>query len=170
MLHTLDKNPFTSLCEPNTMTKHTLLDGNTIDLTKIPIDSILKQTLSEDMRQFHSGCMLLQSMYHGGKIEAGIYLMGLMHQCRNDLEKLIIVVDCLKFLNTRECADLLFSEMRRVKSSNTTRKYLNMVISTLSCFPLELVEDGFIELADDKDFSYKMRNKFKETLERIRYD
>jgi hypothetical protein len=152
------------------MTIHPLFDDNTIDLTKFPIDSVLKQTMSEDMRQFHSGCMLLQSMCHGGKTEAGIYLMGLMHQCKNDLEKLIIVVDCLKFLNTRECADLLFSEMKRVKSSNTTRKYLNMVISTLSCFPLELVEGGFVKLTDDKVFSYKMRNKFKEVLETMRYD
>lgn len=57
-----------------------------LDLKKIPIDDILKQTLSEDFDKFRSGCRILQSMDNPERIEAGIYLLGLLQHYRNDLE------------------------------------------------------------------------------------
>ena len=57
-----------------------------LDLKKIPIDGILKQTLSEDFDKFRSGCGILQSMHNHERIEAGIYLLGLLQHYRNDLE------------------------------------------------------------------------------------
>ena len=68
-------------------------------------------------------------------------------------------------VHTKPCADLLFGELKRVKSSNTTRRYLGEVIKVLSSMPSELTEEGFEALAEDKSFSPKMRDKFRAVLE-----
>jgi hypothetical protein len=69
-------------------------------------------------------------------------------------------------VRTKPSADLLFAELRRVKSSNTTRRYLGTVIKVLASMPRELIEDGFAELAADKSFSQKMRDKFRAVISR----
>lgn len=95
--------------------------------------------------------------------------MGLLRYYQNDLEKLVMIVESLRGFNIRECADTLFAELKRVKSSNTTRKYVNAIIRELSYFPYEIVKEGLQELSQDKSFSYKMRNKFQELLDSIQY-
>ena len=70
------------------------------------------------------------------------------------------------WIDTKPCADLLFSELKRVKSSNTTRHCLEAVIKVLSDMPSELIEDGFQTLAEDSSFSPKMRDKFRAVLEK----
>jgi hypothetical protein len=72
----------------------------------------------------------------------------------------------LRVIYTKSCADLLFGELRRVRSSNTTRRYLTTVIKVLADMPSELIEAGFESLAEDKSFSQKMRDKFKAVLRR----
>ncbi len=53
-------------------------DGE-IDLDKLPIDGILKQTIDLDnFERFRSGCAVLGSMAGGGRLEAGLYLIGLI--------------------------------------------------------------------------------------------
>ncbi len=75
-----------------------------------------------------------------------------------------IIVEALGSGRTEACADLLFAELRRVKSSNTTRRYLAAVIKVLASLPAELIQDGFAELAADKSFSQKMRDKFRAVM------
>jgi len=72
----------------------------------------------------------------------------------------------MKGIDTKPCADLLFSELKRIKSSNTTRRYLATVIEALSSMPTELIEDVFQTLAEDRSFSPKMRDKFRAVLEK----
>jgi hypothetical protein len=67
-------------------------------------------------------------------------------------------------IHTQPCADLLFGELKRVKSSNTTRRYLDAVIKVLSLMPPELVQARWETLAEDKSFSPKMRDKFRAML------
>ena len=98
-------------------------DGD-FDLAKFPIDSVLKQALSEDDQKFRTGLSVLSSMCRHGRREAGVFLMGVLLICDNDWEKRITIVESMKFIKTKPCADLLFSELKRVKSSNTTRRYL----------------------------------------------
>ncbi len=82
----------------------------------------------------------------------------------------MVVVEKLWGFHTAECADALFSELLRVKSSNTTRKYLSTVIKVLSHFPNEIVQEGFQKLAKDRSFSHRMRKKFRDILEMKRYN
>ncbi|MGH7456951.1 MAG: hypothetical protein ACRENG_36710, partial [bacterium] len=135
------------------------------DVTKFPIDSILAQIQQEDEESFLGALSVLQSMQLNGRQEAGIFLMGFLANLSDDWEKRIEVVKALKGFHTLGCANLLFSEMKRVKSSNTTRKYLNTILEVLADMPLHLIESGFDELIEDKSFSYRMKKKFENILE-----
>jgi hypothetical protein len=135
-----------------------------LDLALFPIDSVLKQALSGDDQQFRSGLNLLGSMYVHGRQEAAVFLLGLLVTCEDDWERRIRIVEALKGIDTKPCADLLFGELKRVKSSNTTRRYLASVIRILASMPTDLVRTGFESLVQDKSFSQKMRDKFKAVL------
>jgi hypothetical protein len=134
------------------------------DPAHFPIDGVLKQALSDDDEQFRSGLNMLASMYVRGRAEAGVFLLGLLVNCEDNWERRIKIVEAMKGIHTTPCAGLLFGELRRVKSSNTTRRYLGAVIEVLSLMSPELVQARFEELADDKSFSPKMRDKFRAVL------
>ena len=143
-------------------------DGN-LDLTKFPIDNILKQALSGDMGAFRTGVNTLRAMHGYGRDEAGIFLLGLLVACNENLERRGLIVEALRGVNTKACADLLFGELKKVKSSNTTRRYLAEVIKVLTSMPSELIQEGFTLLANDKSFSQKMRAKFNEVIGKGRH-
>ena len=107
---------------------------------------------------------LLRAMQSHGRDEAGIFLLGLLVACDDDLERRGLIVEALGGLDTKACADTLFAELKRVKSSNTTRRYLATVIKVLASMPLELVQEGFTLLANDTSFSQRMRDKFREVI------
>ncbi len=72
-------------------------------------------------------------------------------------------------VQTEGCVRVLFDELKRVKSTNSTRRYLNEVIDVLSRMPPELVLSGFEELADDKSFTPRMRAKFQDARDDLFY-
>ena len=136
------------------------------DSTKFPIDNVMKHALSDDDRVFRSGLRTLRLMIDQGRIEAGVFLLGLLVNCEDNWGKRIEIVEAMTGINTKPCADLLFGELKRVKSSNTTRRYLATVIEALFSMPSELIEEGFRTLAEDSSFSPKMREKFRTVLEK----
>ena len=142
-----------------------ITEEGSIDLCQFPIDSVLKQSVSEDEQDFRTGCTLLGSMQSHGRTEAGVYLLGLLRYWQDDLDRLTTVVENLSYYRTATCADALFRELRRIRSSNTTRRYLSAVLDALLRFPKELVAESLEALAEDTSFSYKMRRKFREALE-----
>ncbi len=135
------------------------------DPAHFPIESVMKQALSDDDQECRTGLNMLCSMYGNGRTEAGVFLFGLLVNCEDNWEKRIRIVEVMTGLHTKPCADLLFGELKRVKSSNTTRRYLGAVIKVLSSMPSELIEEGFELLAEDRTFSPKMRDKFRAVLE-----
>ena len=135
------------------------------DPARFPIESVLKQALSDDDQEFRTGLNMLRSMYGHGRTEAGVFLLGVLVNCEDNWEKRIRIVEVMTGIHTKPCADLLFGELKRVKSSNTTRRYLGAVIKVLSSMPSELIEEGFETLAEDRSFSPKMRDKFRAVLE-----
>jgi hypothetical protein len=135
-----------------------------LDLTKYPIDSVLRQTLSQRDPEFRTGCNLLGSMAAHGRVEAGTFLVGLLEYYAADLERLEAVVEQLSYFHHESSVRALLRELRRVKSSNTTRRYLNRVLRSLSRYPHRLSGEGLEELASDSAFSPKMRAKFRAVL------
>ena len=138
-----------------------------LDLGKIPVDSILRDTLNPEFERFRSGCVLLGSMAGSGRAEAGVHLVGLMQYFAADLQRLEVVADQLSHFRHESSANVLFAELRRIKSSNSTRRYLDQVLRSVTRLPRHLVSDGLEDLAYDTSFSVKMRAKFSHALESI---
>ena len=141
------------------------------DSTKFPIDTALKQAISDDDGKFRSGLRTLGLMNSEGRKEAGVFLLGLLVTCEDHWEKRIAILEELRGLDSKPGVDFLFGELKRVKSSNTTRRYLTTVIEVLARMPSKLVLKDFASLAADTSFSPKMRDKFKAVMEyRVRQD
>ncbi len=138
-----------------------------LDLTKFPIDSLLQQTLDRDRERCRSGCTLLGSMCAAGRAEAGVYLLGLLHFLRDDLERLTLVVENLARFQTPTAAQALLKELTRVRGSNATRRYLDSVLRALSFFPPDLVYEPLCALAGDRSpLTPRMRQKIAALLDR----
>jgi len=140
-----------------------------LDPTKFPIEPCLVQATSDDEEKSRNGIGMLRTMQQHGRVDAGIFLLGLFVNAPDDWGKRIRLVEALNGFRTEGCARVLFGELKRVKSSNTTRIYLGEVIKALSRFPPEFVQVGFEELADDQSFSYRMRDKFRMALDQALY-
>jgi hypothetical protein len=140
----------------------------TLNLAEFPIDGILKQALDPDFEPFRSACVLFGSMADGGRLEAGLYLIGLVGFYASDLQRLEVIAEQLGYFPHESSANALLAEIRRVGSSNTTRRYLDRLLRSLARLPLHLVESGLEVLAEDTSFSAKMRGKFRNCCERIR--
>ena len=143
-----------------------LTDDGYLDLSRVPIDSVLKQALSPDEAQFRTGCNLLQSMCHLGRVEAGVFLLGLLQQHPNDYARLTVIAEALRFFPTQATVDALASELRRVKGSSATRGYLRRILATLERFPAALVEDRIEELAADPRVGARFRQHLRAMLNR----
>ncbi|MEE9282357.1 MAG: hypothetical protein V3V67_19510 [Myxococcota bacterium] len=132
------------------------------DMLKFPLDDILKDAVGPHRNRVENSLRFLGSASSSGRTEAGVFLMGLLTSLpEDDWELRIQTVQALRFAPTDRCAALLFGEIRRVRSSNTTRRYIAALLDVLESFPEELVCDEFEALAADKSFSYKMRKKFR---------
>lgn len=140
-------------------------DGE-LDLERLPLDGIFKQAIDAEFERFRSACVLLGSITRSGRPEAGLYLIGLFAYHASDLRRLEVIAEQLAYFRHQSSADALFAEIRRVKSSNTTRRYLDRVLRSLAALPTDLVNTGLEALAQDTSFSSKMRAKFWNARER----
>ena len=139
----------------------------TLDPAKFPIEAPIRQCLDPASEEFRHGCRFLGSMASQGRVDAGIFLLGLLLYYQDDLAVVTTVVEGLREFHDARCADALVGELRRVPSSNRTRAYLNTVIRTLTGLPAELVQDRLWQLAEDSSFSYRMRAKFAAAAEDV---
>lgn len=140
-----------------------------LDLTEFPIDSVLRQALSDDRLAFGSACRILASMAHVGRSEAVVFLCGLLVHYRDDMAKKREVVEALGYVKSRQAAQLLFAELDQTESSNSTRTYINGILKALEGYPLEAVQNGFEALLSSAKWSCKMKRKFRESLAEIEY-
>lgn len=141
-----------------------VLDGS-FDPGKVPIDAVLKQTLSEDSTRSRAACATLGTLALAGRREAGVFLLGLLSFFRDDLERLLPVVRALREFPTPETAGALTAELRRIPSTNHTRTYLNAVFEALTSLPDGRVRERLAELSADRSFSDKWRTKFQAALD-----
>lgn len=150
-----------------------MTEDGSIDFSKIPIENNLKWVIEEN-KKFHLkeetdklyDAIRNLNAFHRcyRREEAGIFLMGFLVYSDDNWEKRKEIVEALSGFNNKPCANLLYSEIKRVKNSNQTRTYINTIIKVLSEMPEEIVVTIFESLAKDKNFTYKMKKRFQEIL------
>lgn len=136
-----------------------------MDYSKYPIEQPAKESLSRDDKKFRNACRTLGAMAREGNKQAEIFLFGLINYFNDNIKKLEVIVAEFSLIKTKQSTNFLFGELERVKSNNTTRIYINTIIGKLSLFPDDMVLEKFIELSENKNFSYRMRKKFLAIIE-----
>jgi len=135
-----------------------------VDLGKVPLEPMLRRILDEDEATFSWTCTVLGAMSGEGRRDAGVFLLGLLSYYRGDYERLSSVVRALGEFHSTEAADALTAELRRVPSTNNTRRYLEAVLEALASLPDELARGRLVTLSGDRSFSPKRRKRFQSTL------
>jgi len=139
----------------------TIKDPGPFDFMQVSLDYNYRTIVGSDRNQVGNSIRVLSAASSHGRKDASVFLMGLLVSLPiDDWEMRTEVARALEYTKTKECADLLFSEIRRVGSSNKTRTYLTTVINVLANFPEVIKQPGFRALAADKGFTHKMRKKF----------
>ena len=128
-------------------------------LEKLPLDSTLARAITGDKRECREAVRTLGVIQQSGRVEAGIYLMGLLAGAPDDWEWRTAIVEALHGFDTEGCARLLFSELRAVKGSNTTRRYRDAVLKTLAALPTDSTRAGFMAMLEDPTCSQRTREK-----------
>ena len=134
-------------------------------IEKLPLDSTLAQAIGGDPRKGRDAVRLLGLMQQHGRVEAGIYLMGLLAGAPDDWEWRTAIAEALHGFDIEGCARLLFSELRSVKGSNTTRRYRDAVLKTLATLSAGLTRPGFEAMLEDATCSQRTRAKVRYILD-----
>lgn len=143
-------------------------DGH-LDLAKFPIGSTLNQAVGQDMAAFRSACVALTTMSAAGRQDAVVVLCGLLAVYRHDLVRKEFVVTALGHTTTGIVAEILFDEIERTVSSNTTRRYIGAVLKALSFLPVALLRGRLDAMLADRKWSPKMKQHFRDLLAEAEY-
>ena len=134
-----------------------------LDLSLYPIDGVLRHALSVNDEEFRTACTLLKSMCGVGRLEAGIFLLGLLRHYPEDYPRLILIADSLESYPTLGTVEAFASELRRVTGSSSTGRYLRRMIDALERFPLELT----VELVEDLTVDPRVGARFRQRLKAL---
>ena len=133
-----------------------------IDLTLYPIDSVLRQALSAKDQDFRSGCSILKSMCGSGRVDAGVFLLGLQKHYPENYERLTLIADALERFQYPATVQAFASELRRVQGASSTRRYLRRIIDALKQFPPELAGETIQKLSSDPLVGARFRQHLRE--------
>ena len=120
-----------------------------IDLALYPIDGVLRQALSSKEDEFRAACSILKSMCSAGRIDAGVFLLGLQRRYPENYERLTLIADALECFQYPETVQAFATELRRVQGSSSTRRYLRRIVDALKRFPPELAGETIQSLSSD---------------------
>ena len=126
-----------------------MLEAAFLDPETCPLDPAAKVALSDDPRMYKWALLLLRNMAEFGRHDAAVFLIGLLTTCGDNWEKRTAIVEMLHAVETDACVDVLLGELRKVKSTNSTRRYLQAVLDALTCLPSKLVRTKLQALAED---------------------
>ena len=131
-------------------------------MTLYPIDGVLRQALSSKEQEFRSACSILKSMCSAGRIEAGVFLLGLQKRYPENYERLTLIADALEWFQYPETVQAFATELRRVQGSSLTRRYLRRVIDALKRFPPELAGETIQSLSSDPLVGKRFRQHLRD--------
>ena len=142
---------------------------NGLDLSKYPIDELLRKSLSANDVDFRTACTLLKSMCDEGRSEAGVFLIGLLLHYPENYPRLSLIADSLASYPSPETVAAFAGELRRVRGSSLTRGYLRAIIDGLERFPSKITEKQMVSLASDMSVGARFRQRLKSIIQDYGY-
>lgn len=131
-----------------------------LDMLKVPLEGTCKRACEGDARAVRDALGVLACAAGYGRREAALFLLGFFVSLPpEDWALRTEAVGALSRVRSQACASLLLAELGRVKSSNSSRRYLDRILDALSLFPAALVSEQLELLARDQRFSPRMRAK-----------
>ncbi len=135
-------------------------ENGEFDYTKYPIDHPIKDAFSFVEQKFISACKVLGHMAQENRIDAGIFLIGLIVYYKEDFERRNILLESIKYFKNNLCSTFLFEEIMNADANFESKSYIDSIIEILRHFPQEMVKEKFVELSTDEKFDIEIRNKF----------
>jgi HEAT repeat protein len=133
-----------------------------LDMLKVPLESTYGRACGDDPQAVRDALGVLSAAAGHGRSEAAVFLLGFFAALPpEDWTLRADTVEALRYVRTPACASLLLAELDRVKSSNSTRRYLDRILDVLVLFPAELVSERLEALACEQRFSSRMRAKLR---------
>jgi hypothetical protein len=142
------------------------LSSKGFDYTKYPLGNLAKDAVSPDDQTFSSAVRMITAIASHKRDDALILLYGLFEYYKNDIRRLETIAESLTAIENVQFVEFLFKQIQNIQ--NTTRIYLNTLIKKLRYFKPDLVLEGFEKLLENKDFSYRMKSKFKEIINELK--
>ncbi|MGH3031961.1 MAG: hypothetical protein ACRDNE_14595, partial [Gaiellaceae bacterium] len=133
-----------------------------VDMLKVPLESAYSRACEDDPQAVGDALGVLAAAAGHGRKEAAVFLLGFFVALPpEDWTLRAEAVEALRRVRTPACASLLLAELGRVKSSNSTRRYLDRILGALALFPAGLVSEQLNALAREQHFSSRMRAKLR---------
>jgi len=145
-----------------------ILEAAFHDPENCPLDPAAKVALSDDPRMYKWALFLLRNMAEFGRQDAAVFLIGLLMTCGDKWEKRTAIVEMLHAVETDACVDVLLGELRKVKSTNSTRRYLQAVLDALTCLPSKLVRTKLQALAEDVSLTPWVQTRIQAAVDDLR--
>jgi len=130
------------------------------DYSLYPIEHPTKDSLSIVDQKFVNACRILGLMTRENRIDAGMFLIGLIIYYKGNIERLEILVENLKYFKIKICSDFLFAELLMTENIIDNKKYLDLIVDLLGQFPQEIVKEKFVNFSIDNRFNDSMRKRF----------
>ena len=131
-----------------------------LDMAQVSLEHNYRAAVSTNAGEVRNALRVLQMATQHGRADASVFLMGLIGILPADNWELrAATVEALRYTRTETCVGLLVSELRRVKGSNSTRRYLAKILDVLGEFPASLIRHELAALAEEPTVSPKMRRK-----------
>jgi hypothetical protein len=133
-----------------------------LDMLKVPLERTYGRACGDDPEAVSDALRVLAAAAGHGRSEAAVFLLGYFVALPpEDWTLRAEAVEALRRVRTAVYASLLLAELGRVRSTNTTRRYLDSILEALAFFPAELVGEKLEALARDQCFSPRMRAKLR---------
>lgn len=142
-------------------------NNGSIDFSKYPIEHPAKDCCSHDEEKFRNAVNILMEMTAAGRKDAMLMLFGLFEYYKNDYKKLEVIVYNMPEIDNEIFVNFLFDFFEKTESNNTTRFFLKQMLHKLKFMNREIAIRRFHRLLENPKYSYRMKKKFKEILERI---
>lgn len=137
-----------------------------IDYRIVPLEYNFKVAAGSDRQEVLRSVRILGVATMFGRVEAGVFLMGLLVAARpEDRELRAELVSALRHTRTPACAALLLDQLVSLPESPEYTPLLEILLDVLAEMPMAFIEQRLLALARDERFSQAQRRGFLQVLE-----